>query len=141
MKMQSRPWLVFSLSALMTQGCGSQDPSTHGRVLRMPSGDSVEVVAVGAAIVSGKPPGLLFTYHPFVSLEDTSRIERIAAELWRVHVKPTLGSPEPDFVVLQATSRRAGPIHGSVSVVNYGVVLERRSDGNWYFLNSAVRVQ
>ena len=107
----------------------------------MPSGDSIEVVAVGPAIVSGKPPGVLFTYYPFVSLEDTSRIGRIAAELWRVQVKPTLGSPEPEFVVLQATSRRAGPIRGYVLVVNYGVVLERRGDGNWYYLDSTTRAQ
>ncbi|HEX8433416.1 MAG TPA: hypothetical protein VF625_19150, partial [Longimicrobium sp.] len=81
-------------------------------MIRLPSGDSVEMVAVGPAVVPDQAPGLLVSYHPFHSLDDTTRIKTIAGELWRTRVKPGLRANGPSFVVLQATSRRAGPING-----------------------------
>jgi hypothetical protein len=123
---------------LALHGCSrAEEPGTSDRLVHMPSGDSIEVVGVGPAVVPDRPAGLLFTFHPFKPVTDTIGIQRLAAEVWRVRVRPQLSSPPPDFVVLQATSRRAGPVVGLVQVVNYGVVLERRGDGQWYYISTS----
>lgn len=124
----------------------AQEPGTGALaekgIVRLPSGDSVEVVGMGPARVPNQPPGVLFIYHPFFSPpEDTSRIVRMAKELWRTTVRQRLHQPLPPFVVLQATSRRAGPITGVFTEATYGVVLERRPDGRWYRLRASEPVE
>jgi hypothetical protein len=64
----------------------AQEPGTGALaekgLVRLPSGDSVEVVGMGPARVPNQPPGVLFIYHPFFSPpEDTSRVVRVAKEV------------------------------------------------------------
>jgi hypothetical protein len=109
------------------------EPAVH-----LSTGDSVEIVGVGPAMIPNQPTGLLFTYHPFfVPNDDSARTIRVAKELWRSVVRPGLREPLPPFIVLQATSRRAGPILGVFTEVTYGVVLERRQDGKWLRLGTS----
>lgn len=111
---------------------------TAPTLVQLASGDSAEVVGVGPAMVPNQPSGLLFTYHPFFAPnEDTVRTVRVATELWHSTVRPRLREPLPPFVVLQATSRRAGPIRGTFGETTFGVVVERRQDGEWYRLGTS----
>lgn len=129
-----------ALVLLGLYGCSpGEDRRASGGLVHLPSGDSIEVVGVGPAVVPGRPPGLLFTFHPFQPVSDTVRIRRLAEEIWRVRVKPQLPLPPPGFVVLQATSRRAGPVVGVIQAVTYGVVLERREDGHWYYIGTSTK--
>ena len=135
--------VLFAAVVLSTSGCShdSAEKVKEQAVFHLPSGDSIEVVGIGPAVVPDRTAGLLFTFYPFVPIADTVRIRRVAAELWRVRVKSQLPAPPPSFVVLQATSRRAGPINGIARFENYGIVLERRADGNWYYLKGGARAE
>lgn len=120
------------------QACTRAEERTRSNgIIHLPSGDSVEMVAIGEAVVPDRPPGLLITYHAFFPPEDTVRVQRVAAELWRARVKWQLSSPAPGFVVLQATSRRAGPTKQLERATTYGIVLERGEDGKWYYFGSS----
>ncbi|HEX6041484.1 hypothetical protein [Longimicrobium sp.] len=117
---------------------GIRADGSRATVVRLASGDSVEMVAVGPAVVPNQPAGVIVTYHPFfVPQEDTARAVRVAGELWHATVRPGLREPLPPFVVLQATSRRAGPIRGAFTESTFGVVVERREDGSWYRFNTS----
>jgi hypothetical protein len=112
----------------------------HGQsaaIQHLPSGDSVAIIASGPASVPDKPPGLLVRFYPYSTLKDTNHLRELALQLWR-DLQPRLDSLSIPWLVLQATDRTPGPRSGRWREKNYGFVLERRSDGKWYFLNQSV---
>ena len=109
-------------------------------IVLLPTGDSVEIHASGPAVVPEKPPGLVVTYHPFFSIDDTVRTRTVALALFRT-IEPRL-DPKPPFVVLKAVDRsaaeRSGP--GFYSMHSFGVVLDHGPDGRWYPLGESTPI-
>ena len=106
-------------------------------IVRLESGDSVELVGWSRAVVPNEPEGLLLGYRPFASMEDTLGLQRIAVALWRTYARTLAEQSEVSWVVLQARSRPAtGAAAPVVTNSTYGVVLDRGADGKWYFHRS-----
>ena len=136
---------VLGLTALASGCKGHENASTRNgayssvstrlsdSIVRLESGDSVEFQATGTASIPNSPSGMLITYHPFVDIADTARIETIALNLFR-RLQPQLRDSSPPFVVLRAVDQPASVRNriGFYQMKNFGVVLEHRADGKWY---------
>jgi hypothetical protein len=104
-------------------------------IVYLPYGDSLEFQATGPAVVPHEAPGLMVTFHPFFSLDDTVRVRKAALVFFQ-SLLPRLTGPPP-FIVLRAVDvpaarRNQGgyyPLHA------FGVVLETHDDGRWYELH------
>jgi hypothetical protein len=103
-------------------------------VQHLPSGDSIAITASGPATVPNQPTGLLVRFYPYSTLGDTNHLRDLAVQLWR-SLRPRLDSLAIPWLVLQATDQTPEPHVGFWHVENYGFVVERRSDGRWYFLH------
>src|SRR2546427_101899 len=111
--------------------CRAQAPRADG-MLRFASGDSVELITSGPIQLASGTTGLVLQYHPFVPVEESSQLKKIATQLWR-WLRPKIDTNPPPFVVLTATTGRANPPPGLRKLQNYNYVVERRADGQWYF--------
>jgi len=99
-------------------------------VIRLESGDSVRILtSSGVALKDGRH-GQLIEFYPFIGLEDTLRLKRVARELWP-HVYSALDLTEIQFVALRATTRASNPTIGATTFKWYGVVAERDGNGRW----------
>ncbi len=122
----------------MTSDAGGYKTTRTGAlsdsIVHLVGGDSVEWQSFGPLRITGKPDGMLVTYHPFVDLADTSRVRVIALSFFTA-LRPKFANGEPPYIVLRAVDLRAKERSGQVQLHAFGVVLEKRSDGLWYGLN------
>ena len=123
---------LASLIALSNTPCRLQGQTAS--IQHLPSGDSVAIIASGPATVPGQPTGLLIRFYPYSALADTNHLRELALQLWH-ELRPRLDSLAIPWLVLQATDQTPQPHVGFWHVENYGFVLERHSDGQWYFLH------
>src|SRR6266576_70016 len=91
--------------SLSGQGVTTMYAHLSDSIVHLRNGDSLEFQATGSAVVPNMPQGLLVTYFPFVSFEDTSRIRSVAIEFFR-SLLPRLDSP-PKWIVMRAVNVRA----------------------------------
>ncbi len=96
--------------------------------------DSIAIIATGPASVPDQPLGLHIRFYPYGSLDDTTRLRRLALELWH-QVQRQVDSAGTLWVVLQATDQTPEPHTGYWPVRNYGFVVQKRADGKWYLLH------
>jgi hypothetical protein len=132
----ARAFVVMALAA----GCKPNAPVRPLRV-HLEAGDSVEVAGWYTAVVPDRSQGLLLGYHPFIPMQDTLGLRRIAVALWHAYARPVAEEHGVDWVVLQSQSWPDPRAVVPTTRKTYGVVLERRADGNWYFLRSGQRVE
>jgi hypothetical protein len=125
------------LQILLGVACRLEFHVTRPTVVHLPSGDSVLFVATGPIFSPEGDTGMMYEYHPFISLQDTSPLRLQALDLWKV-VKPKADSLKAPFAVLRATTRFTEDrrIPQPDTIWNYGFVFERHSDGLWYRLKS-----
>ena len=100
-------------------------------VVHLKSGDSVEFQSTGPAVVP-TGTGLVVTYRPYFSLDDTARVRGVALEFfWALLPRITTSPP---FVVMRAIDVPAARRNqgGYYEIHTFGVVLERHADGQWY---------
>ena len=133
--MQYRAAVVPTVLSLAGSLCHAQGQ----RVVPLASGDSVAIIAVGPAQVPNKPRGFIVRFYPYRSLGDTAELRRQALELRRI-LRPQLDSTGAPWIVLQATDQMPGPQAGYFNVKNFGFVLEKRGDGQWYFVNGTAPI-
>ena len=114
--------------------------SLSDSIVHLATGDSIEWQSAGPAQVAGQPEGLLVTYHPYFELADTARVRRTAVAFFNA-LRPKLVDREPPFVVLRAVSLRSAERNGPTPLRAYGVVLERRVDGQWYRLGDSTALR
>jgi len=131
----SRRQLSFGLSYLLlvftpTLSVG-QTPRADG-MLRLQSGDSVELIMSAPLRLATGVTGLGVQYHPFIAVTESPELKALATQLWR-WLRPQIDSNPPPFVVLMATTGRAHPAPGVRQLQNFNYVVERRSDKKWYF--------
>ena len=125
---------------LMTLWAVACQPEFHiitPKVVRIASGDSVVFVATGPIFSPQGDTGLMYEYHPFISIRDTSRLRVQALDLWKM-VRLKAESLSAPFAVLRATTRFTEDrrIPQPDTIWNFGFVFERHSDGRWYILKS-----
>src|SRR3989442_14620749 len=120
---------ALGLLAAASAPVGAQDLAV-GKVLRLPSGDSVEFVTTGPILFGDGTRGVVVQYHPFVPVEESPRLTSIATQLWR-WLRPHIDSNPPPVVVLMATTGRAHSGPGVRLLHNFNHVIEHRADGNW----------
>jgi hypothetical protein len=125
--------LFAVLATAPSRGSAQAAAPTPGAILHFPSRDSVEFINAGPMYLATGQPGFIFAFHPFQALDDSTRLRALAGEIWR-WLLPQLDST-PSFVVLQATSLRAHPTLGVQAGHGRNLVLERRADGKWYFVD------
>ncbi len=77
-------------------------------IIRLASGDSVLFVATGPIFDPNGDTGLMYEYHPYISLDDPARLRPQVLELWET-VRPKAESLRAPFVVLRATTRFTEP--------------------------------
>jgi hypothetical protein len=106
------------------------------RIVRLPSGDSVEWQTTLAAQAANAPPGVLVEFFPFRALADSTNLHHEALELFEV-AYPELRARQPGFLVLRAVDVRTAQRTGIYKMNNFGFVFERRSDGHWYEYGTA----
>jgi hypothetical protein len=130
-------WRAPILIIFVVVACRAEFHVIRPTILRLVSGDSVVFVATGPIFSPEGDTGMMYEYHPFISLDDTARLRLQALDLWKV-VKPKAESLKAPFVVLRATTRftedRRVPQPDTIR--NYGFVLERHIDGRWYLFKS-----
>jgi hypothetical protein len=101
------------------------------------SGDSVQIIGWSTVVVPGEPHGLLLGYKPFASMQDTLRLRQLAVALWRTYARRVAEQRRTQWVVLQAQSVPERHSEAGLRVSStYGVVIDLRADGRWYFHNS-----
>jgi len=111
------------------------------RIIRLASGDSVLFVATGPIFDPNGDTGLMYEYHPYISLDDPARLRPQVLELWET-VRPKAESLRAPFVVLRATTRFTKlPVPQPAIIQNYGFVLQKRTDGLWYFLYDSIPIR
>lgn len=109
-------------------------------IVHLAGGDSVEWQSFGPLTITGRPEGLLVTYHPFFALSDTEHVRRTALSFFdSLRTKFTNG--EPPYIVLRAINLRAAQRDSGRRSSAYGVVLERRTDGLWYSLDDSIPIR
>ena len=109
-------------------------------IIRLASGDSVLFVATGPIFDPNGDTGLMYEYHPYISLDDPARLRPQVLELWE-SVRPKAESLRAPFVVLRATTRFTElPVPQPAIIHNYGFVLQKRAYGLWYFLYDSVPI-
>ncbi len=132
--------ILFAVLATAPSRGGAQAAApTPGAILHFPSRDSVEFISAGPMYLATGQPGFMIAFHPFQALDDSIRLRALAGEIWR-WLRPQLDST-PSFVVLQATSARAHPTFGVQVAHGQNLVLERRADGKWYFVDETKPAQ
>ncbi len=135
--------LVGPLLLIVVIGCQPEIRffKVRPKIVRLPTGDSVLFVATGPIFDPNGDTGLMYEYHPYIPLEDTTRLRPQVLELWDA-VRPKAESVRAPFVVLRATTRFTElPVPQPAIIKNYGFVLEKRTDGLWYFLYDSVPVR
>ena len=110
--------------------------ATAQEVIHLPSGDTVAILAVTQIRAPNRPPGLLIRFYPYTSLADTIHLRKLALSL-RQTLRPKIEATGVPWLVLQATDQTPGPHLGIIRGENYGFVLEKRSNGKWYFLDGS----
>jgi hypothetical protein len=126
--------------AILVSGCKRAQPAAPLTV-HLQSGDSVEILGWSAAVVPGEPQGLLLGYRPFTPMEDTVQLRRTAIALWHTYARAEAEQRRTTWIVLRAQSQPERGVGLPVATsFTYGVVLDRRADGNWYFHRSGLPV-
>src|SRR5207245_5245131 len=105
----------------------AQAPRSDG-MLRLQSGDSVELIKSGPFRLATGVTGMGVQYHPFLAVTESRQLKDLATQLWR-WLRPKLDTNPPPFVVLMATTDRAQPIPGVAQVETFHYVAQRRSAG------------
>jgi len=131
--------LFAVLATAPSRGSAQAAAPTPGAILRFPPRDSVEFINAGPMDLATGQPGFMFAFHPFQALDDSNRLRALAGEIWH-WLRPQLDT-RPSFVVLQATSARAHPTFGAQVAHGQNLVLERRADGKWYFVDETKPAQ
>ena len=127
--------LAMAITVSTSSPCGAQAmPQTPGQLLRFASGDSVEFLRTGPIVLASGQTGFVFSFHPFVAIDDTARLRAVAGEIWG-WLRTRLDSNPPPFVVLSATTARVQPFFGIHHDNGFNFVVERHPDGVWYFSN------
>jgi hypothetical protein len=127
---------------LVAIACASPQSEVYGHlsseVVQLPTGDSLELQAEVPAVVEGSLPGKMFVFYPFSDLSDTIRLRHLATALL-LSLRARLDSSPPPFVVLRAVNVPAAKRNqiGAYEIEQFGFVVERRTDGQWYFLNQS----
>ena len=135
--------LTIAIAFLAALACERATPNSttfgkvNDRIVRLPSGDSIEWQLTLPALVKGSPPGLLVEFHPFHSMDDTVGLRSLALDLFPIALRE-LGPRNPRFIVLRAVSLPAKDRKGIYKLHNYGFVFDRRSDGRWYRLGDSI---
>ena len=129
------------------KGAGGRYTTTRSRALsdsivRLSPSDSIEWQSFGALKITGRPEGLLVTYHPFFDLADTARVRRVALLLFD-SLRTKFDNGEPPYIVLRAVNLRARDRNqpSAPALHAFGVVLEKHGDGHWYVLQGAAPIR
>ena len=130
--------IVLVLIGSQAIACTAEVRVIRPSFIHLSDGDSVLVVATGPIFEPTGDTGLMFEYHTYLPIDDSTRLLTQALRLWPA-VYPKAESLGRPFVVLLATTRIAAPPAPQPRVWrDHGFVFEKRTDGRWYRLQDSV---
>jgi len=136
------PWhhrLTLSLSTVVLLGICAGRPLGAQAFLHLSATDSVRILATELVHVPGQPTGLSIDYAATHGLADTASLKRRAIAILRAE-RPRLDSLHLVNVVVRAVDKASDSTSTLFHRNLYGFVLQRRTDGRWYFLRDSTPV-
>jgi hypothetical protein len=131
--------LTLSLLTVVSLGICAGRPPRAQAFLHLSGTDSVRILATELVHVPGQPPGLSIDYAATNGLADTASLKRRAIAILRAE-RPRLDSLHLVNFVVRAVDKASDSTSTLFHRNLYGFVLQRRTDGSWYFLRDSTPV-
>jgi hypothetical protein len=107
--------------------CACSSPKLAER--KLPSGDSIGVIAVTAIHFNNGPPALMLKYQTSKPIQDTVALRKQADEIW-LSFRPQVEQGGFKNAILSANDPPQGFIFTHNSTYNF--VFDQKADGSWH---------